>query len=83
LVEDLFGHRASEKLPTAPTGLDLHEFKIPRSGGWVIAFGYRRERVFANLEAPEDFDLPFSRPVVLTRDEFIERHSPKGVAGDD
>jgi hypothetical protein len=49
----------------------------------AIALGYRRARVFANLEAPEDFDLRFSRPVALTRDEFIERHSPKGAAGDD
>ena len=83
LIQDLFGQHKAEKLPSEPTGFGHHEFKIPQSGGWAIALGYRRARVFGNLEAPEDFDLRFSRPVVLTRDEFIERHSPKGVAGDD
>jgi hypothetical protein len=86
LIEDLFGHRAAEKLPTKPPSFSYHEFKIPRSGGWEFALGYRRDRVFANLLAPEDVDFQpssrpvSSRPVTLTRAEFEVRHYPERVA---
>jgi hypothetical protein len=86
LIEDLFGHRAAEKLPTKPPSFSYHEFKIPRSGGWEFALGYRRDRVFANLLAAEDVDFQpssrpvSSRPVTLTRAEFEVRHYPERVA---
>jgi hypothetical protein len=78
LVQNLIGHHQAERLPSGPiAGLDYREFKIPGSGGWVIALGYRRARVFANLLAPEYPDPQPTRPVVYTYEEFVARYSPK------